>query len=309
MAVAALLGGGYAAMNWSAWKASGAVRELRAAATDEARTAAAVKLVALGETGTPAVIDVLKSSDAAGCAAVVAALRELPATEPAFAARFRALLPHADSFSDAGKDALLDVVPDLLKCPDAEVSGHAAAVVKGGLSAASPDAKVHAVALASLPEINLKAEVVPLLNDPQPQVRGAAMAAVGPACAPVVIGDEELFHWLNDADLIVQARCESALLTRGMDGDQIAAARRLAHPDAAERLKLLVDLRYGRDGLRDPGPWLERLSRDADPAVRAGAARTAVECRLTFLGWLDKLCTDDPDGTVRQVAGLKAEVF
>ena len=60
-------------------------------------------------------------------------------------------------------------------------------------------------------------------------------------------------------------------------------------------------MRWNRDGIRDPGPWLERLSRDADPAVRAGAARVACESKLAFAGWLDRLAKDDPDGTVRRI--------
>ena len=43
------------------------------------------------------------------------------------------------------------------------------------------------------------------------------------------------------------------------------------------------------------------MSRDADPAVRAGAARVAYECKLAFAGWLDHLAKDDPDGTVRRI--------
>lgn len=130
------------------------------------------------------------------------------------------------------------------------------------------------------------------------------MRAVGPVARGVdpVVGDEDLFRWLNDPDLEVRAHCEAALATRGLDGDQVTAARRLTHPDAGERLKLLVDLRWGRDTVHDPGPWLERLSRDADPAIRAGAARVACECRLAFAGWLDRLATEDPDGTVREIA-------
>jgi hypothetical protein len=60
--------------------------------------------------------------------------------------------------------------------------------------------------------------------------------------------------------------------------------------------------------LADPGPWLERLSHDPDPGVRAGAARVAVEVvvgrRLSVPVWVGRLADSDPDSTVRRVAGF-----
>lgn len=303
-----LLGGGYATMNWAALKAGWAAKELREASSDEARAAAAAKLVALGEPGLPCLVELLRSDDSPGCLAVVAALRELwkdtPPTDPAFAAKCRPILADAATYSDAGKDAILDLAADAVRCPDADVAARGRDAVRAGLTATAPETVARAAGVAALPEVNLKADVVPLLADARAEVRRAAIRAVGPAVrgAEPVIGDEEMFRWLNDPDLEVQAVCEASLATRGMDGDQIGAARKLTHPEASERLKLLLDLRWGRDTVRDPGPWLERLSRDADPAVRAGAARVACECQLTFAGWLDRLAIEDPDGSVRDIA-------
>jgi hypothetical protein len=101
----------------------------------------------------------------------------------------------------------------------------------------------------------------------------------------------------------VRKLCESALVARGRSADEVAFGRRLTHPDPGERLGLLLDLRWADDAVKDVGPWLERLGRDPDPAVRAGAARVAVECRVPFAGWVDKLAAEDPDPTVRRVAG------
>jgi hypothetical protein len=53
----------------------------------------------------------------------------------------------------------------------------------------------------------------------------------------------------------------------------------------------------------DIGPWLARLGQDADPAVRAGAARVAFECRIAAGAWLDDLADRDADPLVRSVAG------
>jgi hypothetical protein len=147
--------------------------------------------------------------------------------------------------------------------------------------------------------------VAPLLDDPAAEVRRAAMLAVGPAPegAHPVVGDEELFRWLHDPDLEVRNLCEAALATRGLDEVQVQLARQLTSPDAADRLRLLVDLQRAGDAVKDPGPWLERLSRDPDPAVRLGAARVAFERRLVFAGWLDRMAEADPDPTVRRWAG------
>jgi hypothetical protein len=66
-------------------------------------------------------------------------------------------------------------------------------------------------------------------------------------------------------------------------------------------LQLVVDIWRGRGGVfRDPGPWLERLSRDPDAAVRAATARVAYESQLTFANWLDRLA-EDADPTVRRI--------
>jgi HEAT repeat protein len=147
--------------------------------------------------------------------------------------------------------------------------------------------------------------VVPLLSDPDAEVRRAAMLTVGPAGdgSHPVVGNEELFRWLHDRDPEVRELCGDALKTRGLDAEQVHLARQLTHPDPAERLKLLVDLRFAGEAVKDPGPWLERLSRDPDPAVRLGAARVAFESRLLFAGWLDRLADQDPDPTVRRWAG------
>ena len=61
---------------------------------------------------------------------------------------------------------------------------------------------------------------------------------------------------------------------------------------------------FAKESLGEPGPWLERLSRDGDPAVRAGAARVACERKLPFANWVRRLAMEDPDAGVRRVAGF-----
>jgi hypothetical protein len=150
----------------------------------------------------------------------------------------------------------------------------------------------------------LLAETVPLLHDPEAIVRRAALLAVGPATddSDVVVEDEVLFPWLHDPDGEVRELCAAALRSRGLTDDQVALAARLASPHPADRLQLLLDLRSANGAVRDPGPWLERLSRDPDPAVRAGAVRVCFETRLALTEWANHLAAADPDPTVRRLA-------
>ena len=142
------------------------------------------------------------------------------------------------------------------------------------------------------------------LADDNAEVRRAAVLAVGPVAdgqSPLV-PDDDLFPRLHDADKEVRELAAAALRGRGLTDIQVQLARQLASPDPGERLKLLVDL-TDSDGVADVGPWLERLSRDPEPAVRLGAARLACECKVVFAAWLDRMADGDPDPLVRQWSG------
>lgn len=288
------VGGGIAAVQWKAIQAHLTAGKFHAAGSPEEKSAVAGDLLA-SDAGVAKLVDVFRTGTPDECAAVSSALFALPPDDPRTAAVARQFLVAADSFNDAGRAEAVELLPLFRACDDPD---RCRAVVKSGLKGAN---RAAALRYAVRPEYGLKAEVVPLLDDPTPEVRRAAMAAVGPAGAgEPAVGTEELFRWLNDADAEVRLLCEAALSTRGLEPEQIDAGRKLTHPDAAERLKLLIDLKRGR-AFADPGPWLERLSRDPDPAVRAGAARVGYESDLRFTGWLDRLASD-PDGTVRRIA-------
>lgn len=306
--LAAAAAGGYAALNWENLSARYAAHRFRTAGTDDDRNLWAAKLVALGDAGMPAVVDVLRGEDPAWCAAATAAVRDhldaVTPADPRFAACCRPLFAAVPDLSATGADAALDLVPDFLKSADPTAADRCRALVKTGLAGPTADGKVRAVRLALRPDVGLKADVAPLLDDPAPEVRRAAMLAVGPPTddAPVV-DDEALFRCLHDADPVVRDLCESALHARGLSDEHVALARKLTDPEPGERLRLLLDLRWPGDAVRDPGPWLERLSRDADPAVRAGAVRVAFECGVASRKWADRLADADPDLTVRRLAG------
>lgn len=302
-----LAAGGFAAVNRQRLRAEFAAYQLRTATTPDDRATAAVALAALGDVGLPLLVDCLRHGDALTCAAVGDALRGQLANrspaDPAFAAIAAELREPAATYPPAGLDAVLGLVPDLLRCSDPAVVAACRELVRSGFAAASADLRVRSIRLALRPEVRLDADVVPLLDDPDPAVRSAALLALGPPGErPEVVSDEELFRWLNDVDAGVRKLCESALIARGRSADEVAFGRKLTHPDPQQRLNLLLDLRWADDAVKDVGPWLERLGRDPDPAVRAGAARVAIECRVPFAAWVDELAATDPDPLVRRVA-------
>jgi hypothetical protein len=288
-----VLGGGFAALNASLLRAKYAGHQLRSATTDDARADHARSLLALGDAGIAELVEALRTDDPPTCRAVVAALRDN------FAAHAAAVLDAVPTLKDDGLEAVLDLVPEALKANDAAVADKCRAAVERGLQS-SPVAKVAAAKLAARPAIRLTAALVPLTTDADAAVRAAAFTALGTAGDDAPITEDDLFRGTNDPDAAVRTVCMAVLETRGRTAEEIDLGRRLTHPQPRVRLQLLVDL--ASETSRDIGPWLERLSRDAEPAVRAGAVRVASERNLLYADWADKLATADADPTVRQVA-------
>ena len=302
--------GVWAGVNRTALRVKYAARGLTTATTDADRAARADALVGHGDAGIQVLIGCVRAGDAAVRSAALAALdrhlNDLPETDPRAAAVCGQLLDAAAGCDDAGRESLLAMLPTLLKRGG---TAHAAAcreLVAAGLKMPAVESRLTAVRTAMQPQLHLRAAVVPLLDAAEPEVRRAALFAVGPATDDEpVIGDEELFRWLHDPDPGVRTGCHDALVSRGRTDTEISLGRRLAHPAAGNRLGLLFDLRHD-DEATDPEPWLERLSRDPDPGVRAGAARVAVELatdrRLPVPVWVGRLADADPEPSVRRVA-------
>lgn len=313
-AVAAVLGlaaaGTWAAFNWTDVTVRYAAHRLKAAASEEERAAWADALAARGDAGLPALVELVRTGEPPVRTAAVAALDRhlaaIPDGDPRAAALCGQLLDASSNCDDAGRAALLDLLPAILKRGGATSAPRCRDLVAGGLKSPAVSARLVAVRAGMHPNLRMQAELLPLLSAPEPEVRRAVLIAVGPAAdGEPVVGDEELFRWLHDPDAGVRAVCRDALVSRGRTDAEIALGRRLVHPDAGERLKLLLDLRYD-DDLADPEPWLERLGRDPDPGVRAGAARVVAELcaerRLPAPAWLGHIAEADPDPTVRRVA-------
>jgi HEAT repeat protein len=160
--------------------------------------------------------------------------------------------------------------------------------------------KLQGIRLGLRPDVNAVELIVPLLNDPAPEVRQAAMLAVGDA--PSVISTDDLLQWLHDPDPDVRRLCEEALLwSRHLPQKYLKLGRLLTDTRAEVRLQVLDCLR--RDPDLEPGIWLRRMSHDPAAAVRAAAARVAAADGISALGdRVAQMAESDPSPTVRQLA-------
>jgi HEAT repeat protein len=186
--------------------------------------------------------------------------------------------------------------------PAGQPRGDVRDLVLAGLKSPDLDNKIRAAHLTLIlrSDTDLLVHVVPLLRDPAAPVRRAALLAVG--MAEKTIKEDELLALLHDPDADVRRLCESALRGRGLQDSHIQLARLISDARPAARLDVLPLLRRTPD--LEPGVWLQRLSRDPSPAVRAGAVRAAAT--LTQVDLRDRLreiAQDDPSPTVRQLAG------
>jgi HEAT repeat protein len=310
-AVLVLAGAGvWVGVNATELRSRYAAQRLASATTDEERAQWADTLAGYGELGVRHLVGCVQTSDEPICTAATAALEKyltnLPDGDPRAGTAGGALL---DAFPDAtpvGQRAVLRLVPLVLKRGGPAHAMRCRGTVAEGLKAPDFETRLVAVRLTIHPDIRLRAEVTPLLTAPEPELRSAALFAVASAGdGETVINDEDLFRWLHDPDAGVRKVCRDALVARDRSDAEIALGRRLTHADPNERLKLLLDLRYD-DDVADPEPWLERLSRDPEPAVRAGAARVAVEVAAAHMHpcptWVARVADADPHPTVRFIA-------
>lgn len=140
---------------------------------------------------------------------------------------------------------------------------------------------------------------LPLLHDPEPTVRRAALLALGRN--QELVSEDDLLSLLHDPDAEVQETCELALRGRGLQDRQLELARLISDQSPAARLQILQHLRGGGDV--EPGVWLRRLSQDASPAVRAAAVRAAAgQSQVDLRDRLREMTEKDASPTVRELA-------
>jgi hypothetical protein len=180
-----------------------------------------------------------------------------------------------------------------------------------GIAAKDNDIRVRAVRLAMHAPLHgdteLVDKVVLLLKDGVPEVRRAALLAVGLSEKHLTVDD--LLPLLQDSDAEVRRLCEGALRGRGLQDAHIKLAKLISDPRPGERLRVVHHLHEAED--IDPGVWLLRLSQDLSPAVRAAAIRFAAEdpAAVDFRDRLLQMAHEDPSPTVQQLARFYLKVL
>jgi hypothetical protein len=162
-----------------------------------------------------------------------------------------------------------------------------------------PANRISAIRLASNVSVGLLQPTAELLEDPVPEVRQAAMLALG--SAPEAMPTDDLLRWLHDPDAGVRRLCESALRGRGLQEHQMRLGKLLTDDRPQMRLQVLDYLRHHAD--LDPGVWLRRLCNDPAAAIRAAAIRSAADQKVDSLGdCIRQMAQADPSDSVRQMA-------
>jgi hypothetical protein len=244
---------------------------------------------------------------AAGLRECLGALEMLVSEEgdvpPALDSVAATLLTKVGSRSDA-RLAALHLLALLLKSHgegrEALVT-QARAWATAGLKDQDVAVRAAAVRLAAIPQTRAL-ELLPGLlqgGEPSAEIRHLAILALGEH--DMLLSTDVLCRWLNDEDAQVRLTCEGALKARGLNAQQIVAARLMNDPSPARRAEL-PDLVPGITEL-DAQAWMERLSRDPAPAVRAAAARAmGRQGDERLRATLRQLAENDEDPTVQEIA-------
>ncbi len=178
-----------------------------------------------------------------------------------------------------------------------------AEMAERGLRHSAPGARVAALQLLGRGPMRKNKEVIekalPLLHDPEPTVRKAALVAFAPEAD--LARDDIFLPLLHDADDEVQFWCETVLRKRGRSDDDIKIARLISHKDAAMRIRV-PNLLQGMPDL-NLASWLTQLSQDPSPAVRTAAIRAVGDHpHVNLTERLREMAERDPSPAVRENA-------
>jgi len=196
--------------------------------------------------------------------------------------------------------AALHLAQVLVTLPDRpELVQKCQQAARDGLCDNEPAIKVEAIHLAQCPQLGILEQVVPLMSDAAPEVRRAALLAVGPS--QNAINTEDLLPWLHDPDPDVRRLCEVALRGRNLPESDLRLGRLITDPRHEVRSQAIVDLQADLE--REPAEWFRRLSYDPVPAVRLAAIRAATQRPLVDLyDRIQQMTRSDPSPTVCQLA-------
>jgi hypothetical protein len=210
--------------------------------------------------------------------------------------------------ADAAKGELADVHVAALEACEALLAVKQSSnevmneLVSIGLTDNDVNNRLKALRLACDPRVNLFKQVIPLLEDPEAEVRREVMQLMAkkPELSHL-LSDDDLLRWLNDPDAEVRRVCEASLAQRGLKPEAVQLGRLITNEKPAVRLEVLKRLYPGSD--LDANTWVRHLTHDPAPAVRSAAMRAAVQLNLRNLAdRLDQMARMDPSPTVRQLA-------
>jgi hypothetical protein len=284
-----------------------AVYQLRRSTELSQRVQAAERLMELHQAGRRKVLDILIAGDEASRQAVLHAWQRRVESWPEEV--IQDWLEAASSVwgeaDEEGQKALLEMALSVLGRLGASEVPVCRQIACFGLGSVYSSVRREAVRVARHYGSQLRPQWLELLKDPEAEVRRTALfTAAAFEDSSTWLADEELFHWLHDPDEGVRRICHDVLLSRGRTVLEIDLGRRLTHPDAQERLKLIAELRYD-DGVMDPEPWLHYLVRDPEAAVRVAAVRAVAELRLQRRSlcppWVESVTQADPDAMARRI--------
>jgi HEAT repeat protein len=222
---------------------------------------------------------------------------DTPPAPGLLAACVRFLTETSASTDTATQEHALELCAVLLAQPQGmEALSAGRDVVRNCLTSNSANTRMRAVELALYPGMDVLEQVVPLLNDPEVEVRRRAMTAMENAKYVV---DDALLPSLHDSDPEVRRLCQKTLLSRNLSPQQIRLSFLLTAHDPAVRIETLDYLPRVKEV--DLSLLLIRLSHDPSPAIRAAAARAMSRLLRTdpdLAKRLDEMARTDPSATV-----------
>jgi hypothetical protein len=282
-------------------------RELQTAQTDDQRQRAAARLLELGEAGRQRILQHLMGDQASVQATLLQQWQQRAGNCPNDELQqwLATLQSHWHQADASGQEAFLAWIVPVLRRNDPSTTEACRQLIASALHSPHPAVRRAAAVWAGHHQVHLHHELLNLLRDTEATVRQAALFALATAEESATwLPDEELFHWLHDPDDGVRRICHDILLNRGRNVLEIDLGRRLTHPEPAERLKLLAELRYD-DSVADPEPWLHHLARDPEAAVRVAAIRAVAELRaqrrVACPPWVEAIIRADPDATAQRI--------
>jgi HEAT repeats len=192
----------------------------------------------------------------------------------------------------------------LARRDDAPTVGSCRELAQKGLNETVDENRARAVFLAAHSKLELRAQLMPSLRDPAPEVRRAAVTVLG--TLPDVLPTQELLRWLHDPDPDVRRLCEGALREQHLSDEAILMGRLLTDPEFSKRLEVLDRLAHTTEV--DAGVWLRYLSHDPADSVRVAAVRSAAETPyhtpVDLTDRMEQMLLNDPSPSVRQEASL-----